>query len=788
MNGLSNFLVEGFLDNPKKTIALFGGGFKPPTKGHLEVVLQGLQQTPEVNHIKILVGRGVRDGVTQNEAVEVWKKYQKFIPIESEIIPVTSPLSFYKDYLREHPGDKVYIFIGARENDEDDLKDVDQRSEFIKRYSDNVIPTMVSTPAGVSGTLSRKYLNADPEMFKTTLPSQLSDDEKEEIYQILISPLNEVKIKDKLKNFISKLKEVTKREGKETGKLINLIYKILFKKYEPTPEDKKFMKGQSLDLGKIAILTTIQLLPFPGTSALTASLIKLGKKYNFEILPTDQTLNEEKIKNYIHVLNKIDEMFSDPFGLIHTINEIAGQTFDFTPHVDSLTKYMVDNGMNVEPLPKTTYVNDDDENANDLMGKTAFYDPNKQEIVLYTLNRHPKDVMRSFAHEMIHHIQNLEDRLGNITTTDTREDDHLTQIEKEAYTDGNLTFRKWTETITEGKQVGNLYHYTSADGLKGILGSNSIKSSKEYYLGNELYFVSFTRNKNFHKKGSTFDVKTDYRITIDGDKLSNKYKIKPFAYLPGWNYKDNWEYDWLEDEPESVVRDFFNQTGEYDEQEERISFKNENEGIDNIKDYIISVDKISNPLAETINEAVDYEDLLSQTEKEALDIVDKNWDNFDGEECNKGFCDIFAYKLQKLLPDSKLMHTEESNEGYGHVWVEYKGKHYDPETPKGVDDWKELPWMIKFNKTNNRYPSDIDVLPKSLNEMTTQEMRFWAFHSDIFSQLRKFGEEKYKEFIESAKGERKGAVNYFWNLLKKGELSERLASQESIHKFKCDCG
>jgi hypothetical protein len=67
-------------------------------------------------------------------------------------------------------------------------------------------------------------------------------------------------------------------------------------------------------------------------------------------------------------------------------------------------------------------------------------------------------------------------------------------------------------------------------------------------------------------------------------------------------------------------------------------------------------------------------------------------------------------------------------------------------------------------------------------------MRFWAFHSDIFSQLRKFGEEKYKEFIESAKGERRGAVNYFWDLLKKGELSERLASQENIHKFNCNCG
>ena len=148
------------------------------------------------------------------------------------------------------------------------------------------------------------------------------------------------------------------------------------------------------------------------------------------------------------------------------------------------------------------------------------------------------------------------------------------------------------DLLKEAKQVGPLYHYTSADGLKGILSSNRINASEEHYLGNDLYYVSFTRNKNFHMKGANWNVKTDYRITLDGDKLSNKYKITPFAYIPGWSYTDNWEYDWLDDEPESVVRNFFNATGEYDEQEERISFKGPEGGIDNIKNYILAVDKV----------------------------------------------------------------------------------------------------------------------------------------------------------------------------------------------------
>ena len=147
--------------------------------------------------------------------------------------------------------------------------------------------------------------------------------------------------------------------------------------------------------------------------------------------------------------------------------------------------------------------------------------------------------------------------------------------------------------INEGKQVGKLYHYTSEDGLKGILETNKLNASEEYYLRKELYFISFTRNKNFHKKEMKWQVKTDYRITLDGDKLSDRYRIQPFAYIPGWNYEDNWEYDWLEDEPESVVKDFFNQTGDYDEQEERIYFKNKNGGISNLKKYIISIDKVN---------------------------------------------------------------------------------------------------------------------------------------------------------------------------------------------------
>lgn len=118
--------------------------------------------------------------------------------------------------------------------------------------------------------------------------------------------------------------------------------------------------------------------------------------------------------------------------------------------IASLIEYMIERGMNVTPLPEIRLVKDP-EQSRSFFGKTAYYNPVTQEIVLYVMGRHKKDVVRSFSHEMIHHIQNLEGRLGVITTTNTNEDDYLMELEKEAYLMGNIAFRNWEDTIKTGK-------------------------------------------------------------------------------------------------------------------------------------------------------------------------------------------------------------------------------------------------------------------------------------------------------------------------------------------------
>jgi len=56
-------------------------------------------------------------------------------------------------------------------------------------------------------------------------------------------------------------------------------------------------------------------------------------------------------------------------------------------------------------------------------------------------------VLRSYAHEMIHRIQDNEGRLNNVNTTNTNEDSDLQELEKEAYLNGNIIFRNWEDSI-----------------------------------------------------------------------------------------------------------------------------------------------------------------------------------------------------------------------------------------------------------------------------------------------------------------------------------------------------
>ena len=104
---------------------------------------------------------------------------------------------------------------------------------------------------------------------------------------------------------------------------------------------------------------------------------------------------------------------------------------------------------NIKTTP-SLFLRQDKENGAMTLGRTAFYDPSELKIVLYTTGRHPKDILRSFAHELIHHVQNERGDLHLGDSSDpqyAQNDEHLRKMEKEAYLQGNLLMRDFEDNF-----------------------------------------------------------------------------------------------------------------------------------------------------------------------------------------------------------------------------------------------------------------------------------------------------------------------------------------------------
>jgi hypothetical protein len=104
-----------------------------------------------------------------------------------------------------------------------------------------------------------------------------------------------------------------------------------------------------------------------------------------------------------------------------------------------------------EPV-KIRYITNDITNSQDPFGKTAYYNPEQKSVTLFILNRHPKDILRSFAHELTHHAQHCRGDIGQEVSTQegyAQNDPHMREMEKEAYMEGGMLVRDWTDTLEE---------------------------------------------------------------------------------------------------------------------------------------------------------------------------------------------------------------------------------------------------------------------------------------------------------------------------------------------------
>ena len=106
--------------------------------------------------------------------------------------------------------------------------------------------------------------------------------------------------------------------------------------------------------------------------------------------------------------------------------------------------------------PPRLFLRNDAKNAANPLGKTAFYDPNNMSITLYTTDRHPKDILRSLGHELVHHKQNCDgkfDDIGEMEEGYAQTNPHLRQMEVEANRDGSMCLRDFEDTLKQNNTI-----------------------------------------------------------------------------------------------------------------------------------------------------------------------------------------------------------------------------------------------------------------------------------------------------------------------------------------------
>ena len=393
-------------------IALYPGAFKPPHRGHFEVV-KGLlngshggqvydienyidmgmsalagekSKVQTINKVIVFIGTGDRNGISKEESIEVWKIYSKHLPGLVIADGGNNPMIAAKDYAKANTNDTFYAITGIR--NEEDLVDLKRVTTFKNRNNVEGLVIPAAKGSSVRATDFRKsLLSGNLDQITDFFPKELNKEDILKIIKMLKSSIIAEAMQDEL------------------DKNLDRIF---------------FTEGSS------------------GTATAPGSVIRSEDRNKLVIL-------FKELKSTVD-----NQEFKTTFNQDHIrieMKDVDLRTgFDYTPFMVSILEYMLDENMKITPIPEVKIKRDPVESS-DFFGKTAYYDQTKKEVVLYVEGRHPKDVMRSFAHEMIHHKQNLEGRLSNITTSNTNEDSSLLEIEKEAYLEGNITFRNWEDSI-----------------------------------------------------------------------------------------------------------------------------------------------------------------------------------------------------------------------------------------------------------------------------------------------------------------------------------------------------
>ena len=165
--------------------------------------------------------------------------------------------------------------------------------------------------------------------------------------------------------------------------------------------------------------------------------------------------------------------------------------------------------------PPRLFLRKDEQNAANPMGKTGFYDPQNESITLYITGRHPKDIMRSLAHELMHHTQKCNGEFENVQNMGeegyAQADPHMRTMEIQAY-QASIVFRDWEDSCK-----GTIYYEHLQKGDKSSMSTKKWKNGELKSLLSEAWGFKMDLSK-LNESDDTNKETEDVEVATTGDE------------------------------------------------------------------------------------------------------------------------------------------------------------------------------------------------------------------------------------------------------------------------------
>ena len=406
-------IVQELIESTTPIVALYPGKFKPPHAGHFSVVEKASKIADKVI---VIMSNLPKDEFTPEDSMKVWQLYKDILPNNVQIVisGKSSPVSEVFDIVKDKSTDFLVLY-GKGERSRYASIERDREKYF------NVDIVDAGNFESLNATdLRTSIRNKDLKGIQKFLPANIDAKKVLNIYS-----QNDFKPGPMVHEMAkSDLDGVEKYADKKLNPLDIEFSKHFFDRVNDPRNDKEISTAELIGF-------------FKRLSRNKNKFVEFLKKYQ-ELVVKDSNTNIN-----IPFVNQVDQViaktimrkqdFSTSNPTITLESKILHESF--TPQKAPLMKKFVEYAcreLNINE-PQIHIINSP---AYSQENKSfGGYIPSEQKILVVVHNRNMADILRTLAHELVHHMQNLKgDELNG---------DDGSEIENEANAQAGVIMRKF---------------------------------------------------------------------------------------------------------------------------------------------------------------------------------------------------------------------------------------------------------------------------------------------------------------------------------------------------------